>query len=1177
MPKNNSVYLGNQMLMKKSQKTSGGFVMVGDEKFYKIHNYHLMPDFFLSIISDSDHWMFLSSNGSLTAGRKNRDNALFPYYTDDKIHDYKGITGSRSIFLVDKEERTFLWEPFSDESEKTYDITRNLFKNITGNKIIFEEVNSDLDLVFSYSWSFSNRFGFVKKSNLKNKSESTLRIQLLDGITNILPSGVDYAFQNEYSNLLDAYKKSERVEETTLGLYFLSSIPVDKAEPSEALKATTVWSCGLSSHAKILLSGQQVDNFRRGKDIDSELDKRAARGAYFVQTSMVLAPVGDRSWFIIAGINQDTTQVSNLKHLLQTSKDLISLLKYEINQSTLNIKKLVAAADGLQVTNTGMCFARHYMNTLYNIMRGGVFVQGYDIQVADYSSFVHQSNMLLSKELHSWIENLPEIISHKTLLDLAKNANDADLLRITYEYLPLTFSRRHGDPSRPWNLFSIETTDATGNTKFSYQGNWRDIFQNWEALGYAFPEYISGFISKFANASTIDGYNPYRITREGFDWETPDPEDPWSYIGYWGDHQIIYLQKFLELSEKFYPGKLDTLLTEEIFVYANVPYRIKNYDDILRNPHDTVVFDYDLDKRLKSERDHLGADAFLVKASNSHEVYKVNLTEKILVSLLSKLSNFVPEAGIWMNTQRPEWNDANNALVGNGASMVTLFYLRRSLMFWYLKWKKTSTSHFALSEEVADLLENINTFFAIHQSLISTGFSNADRKTFADFLGQAHNRFRNGVYEFAFSGEKKLVDSVYLAAFAQLSLQYLNQSIRSNKRSDGLFHAYNLISIKPQEVTISRLYEMLEGQVAVLSSGYLTANESLCVVDALKRSKMFNPGQYSYMLYPDRQLKRFLEKNNVPDNLVTSSRLLTQLVADEELSIIKKDNEGLFHFNGNFRNAADLEAALDKLRMTGYSNLVASEKEMILEIFEQVFEHQFFTGRSGTFYGYEGLGSIYWHMVSKLLLAVQENYFLALETPTDTETIHRLKQHYYEIKAGIGLYKSPEIYGAFPMDAYSHTPGNSGVKQPGLTGQVKEDIISRLGELGIRIVDGAIIFLHALINEEEILNKKTEFEYFTTENQHRLMPLQEGQLAYTFCQIPIIYTFNKPEQITIYFRKRGEMIIPGNRIDKEISSQIFARNAEIQKIEVHLNMKDYIFAITEQSNNSLSDNYPLTK
>jgi hypothetical protein len=67
----------------------------------------------MNIVSDSDLWMFISSNGALTAGRKNPDRALFPYYTDDRIHDSNGITGSKTILLVTINEKTFLWEPFS--------------------------------------------------------------------------------------------------------------------------------------------------------------------------------------------------------------------------------------------------------------------------------------------------------------------------------------------------------------------------------------------------------------------------------------------------------------------------------------------------------------------------------------------------------------------------------------------------------------------------------------------------------------------------------------------------------------------------------------------------------------------------------------------------------------------------------------------------------------------------------------------------------------------------------------------------------------------------------------------------------------------------------------------------------------------------------------------------------
>ena len=119
------------------------------------------------------------------------------------------------------------------------------------------------------------------------------------------------------------------------------------------------------------------------------------------------------------------------------------------------------------------------------------------------------------------------------------------LTRLCYEYLPITFGRRHGDPSRPWNKFNIKVND--GNSVLYYhEGNWRDIFQNWEGLIISYPNSLPSIISKFLNATTKDGYNPYRINKEGIDWEVIDEHDTWSHIGYWNDHQIIYLLKLLE-------------------------------------------------------------------------------------------------------------------------------------------------------------------------------------------------------------------------------------------------------------------------------------------------------------------------------------------------------------------------------------------------------------------------------------------------------------------------------------------------------------------------------------------------------------------------------------------------------------------------------------------------------
>jgi len=1144
-----TIYLGNAVVNCIKQEVKGEFVEIQNEKFYKISNYNRMPDFFMSIVSDSDHWMYISSNGSLSAGRKDRNNALFPYYTVDKIHDYRDLTGSKTCLLVGKDGKSYLWEPFTVESETIYAIERNLYKSIYGNKIIFEENNIDLGVGFQYGWYNSEKFGFIKKSALNNLQSEPLTIDILDGIKNILPCGIDYDFQNTYSNLLDAYKKSELLEETRLGLYLLSSIPIDRPEPSESLKATTVWLCGLDRDTKILLSENQVGNFKKGEPVETETDIRARRGAYFTCQNFKLEKDAPREWMIVAEINQGSGAVANLNLSLKTTTDIAKLLNADISKGTTNLKKIASGADGMQMGSDQLCSARHFSNTLFNVMRGGIFTNNYQVDTADFRLFVGQINRETSRKREIWLGQLPGEINYQELIKLAQSAADPVLIRICYEYLSLTFSRRHGDPSRPWNQFSIETKNEDGSVKLNYQGNWRDIFQNWEALSISYPEFLEGMITKFVNATTADGYNPYRITREGIDWESPDPHDAWAYIGYWGDHQIIYLQKFLELSVEFHPGKLDSLLQEELFVFANVPYRIKSYSEIVKNPKETIDFDFSLNDKVRELTGQTGADGRLLR-SGTGEIYRVNLAEKILITLLAKLTNFIPEAGIWLNTQRPEWNDANNALVGNGTSMVTLYYLRRFLKFWSEQFHETSLDQLIISEEVKSLFNKVFTLFAENKALIESGFSTGQRRRFADYLGQAGSDYRNSVYQNSFSGTKKAIQTKTLIEFMELGIRYMDQSIRVNKREDGLYHAYNLISFSDQRISIRYLYEMLEGQVAVLSSGYLSVHESLDVLNSLKNSALFRPDQYSYLLYPDRQLPLFIHKNNIPAGKVADSKLLSKLIADNDLSILSKDELGNCHFNGSFRNAGTLENALNQLDQTKYAALLSEEKELVLTIFLELFDHQSFTGRSGAFYGYEGLGSIYWHMVSKLLLAAQECYFRGVDEGADPAIIDRIKDHYYEIKAGIGLYKSPELYGAFPTDAYSHTPANAGAQQPGMTGQVKEDFVSRMHEIGVHVQKGQIVFQSSLFNSDELLREDTVFDFFDLKGVNQQIILHKGQFGFTFCQVPVVYTASDEDKIVVFLNDGKQILISGHTITRELSNLIFQRTGDCLRLEV---------------------------
>ncbi len=994
------------------KNVQGQFITINGERFYEIANYDAMQPFFISLASDTDLWMYLSSTGGLTCGRRSPAEALFPYYTDDKITESFEFTGPRTIIKV-KGERLkikgeLFWRPFSNLQQDVFDLTRKIAKSLVGNQIVFCEENHTLGLRFSYVWAPAGKHGWVRRATLENLTDKPLDIDLKDSLMNVLPAGVERKTQNEFSTLVDGYKKTELVPGTSLALFRMEAILVDRAEPSESLTCNTVYALGLPA------------------DTDySKTESKGVRGA-FVAHSFIPSFLHSLTWYNVLDVSKDAVAVHELMHFVK-QPDAIAQIEAAMVQSTETLKRIVAQNDGVQHTGDEANDARHFANVLFNTMRGGYY------------------------------------------LTYPPTSDTQDL--------PLTFGRRHGDPSRPWNLFSIRVQDENGKPVVAYQGNWRDIFQNWEALSYSYPLFINHIIAKFLNATTADGYNPYRISNEGIDYEVIEPENPWSNIGYWGDHQIIYLLKLLELSYAHDPEKLQALLNERRFAFANVPYRLKSYAEIVADPKNSIRFDDEEHKRIQALIPTMGADAKLLLDANG-QIRRTTMADKLLITLLTKLSNFVPNAGIWMNTLRPEWNDANNALVGYGASMVTLCYMRRYVAFLQS----------LIETDVQIGAETLAFLRAIRHA-----YPNGNSKQFTNIVGTAGERYRNAVYA-GLSGETEVLEKAELQEFCTATLHKIDESIRANKREDGLYEAYNLIRFTENDIEISHLYQMLEGQVAVLTSGILSGEESADLLDAMRASDLYREDQRSYMLYPNRRRKTFLELNNLPEeakNLPVVQKYIG--------SILKQDCDGGIHFDARFRNANDLP-------------------EELKDLYEQVFNHHAFTGRSGTFYKYEGLGCIYWHMVSKLLLAVGET--IERVSGERLEVMGRLRHHYNAIREGIGSHKNPREYGAFPFDPYSHTPTMAGAQQPGMTGQVKEDIISRWFELGVTVRDGQISFAPTMLTDADFVN---------------------GELRFTYCGTEIVYKHSAVSGQSSAFT-----------LSKEQSAHVFARDGQIKQLIIEV-------------------------
>jgi hypothetical protein len=1121
----NDLFIGKNSVRTDHAAVEGHFVSIHGEKYYRIGQYDDLTPFFISLASDSDHWMYIASTGGLSAGRKNPDTALFPYYTDDKITESAEHTGSKTIFHVSLDGKKFLWEPFSERNTGIYQLERSIAKSSCGNKLRFTERNVDLGLEFSYTWMNSDEFGWVKRSELTNLNTQVTELYVADGLQNILPSGIDRLTQNTFSTLVDGYKKTERIG--NLALFRMEAILVDRAEPSESLRANTVWCSGLEN-AAYLLSSKQLDSLRKGFVATDETVSKGVRGAFFACTNVHLAASETKTWYFVAEVNLDAAAVNNLLELLAQEHSLAARLEASILKGTEALQYIVAQADGLQQTADEHVTTRHFSNVLFNTMRGGIYAHGYRIQTADFRKHVTHFHTRLAEKYRDFLLGLPVEMDYFELEKCVLEVHDTNLLRLFSEYLPLTFSRRHGDPSRPWNLFNINIKDKKGDQLLSYQGNWRDIFQNWEALSLSFPGYINSIIAKFVNATTVDGYNPYKISNEGIDWEVIEPENPWSNIGYWGDHQIVYLLRLMELSMNHYPESLVNLLDKEQFAYANVPYRLKSYEEIVAEPKNSIRFDSKLHHSIEEKVGSFGADAKLVTAPNG-DVLLVNFTEKLLVTLLAKLSNFIPEAGIWMNTLRPEWNDANNALVGTGASMVTLYHLRRFVVFIQELFQQTDLKEVALHGEIAKLFETIHATFMAYSKLLESGFDNQSRRVVTDELGQAGSRYRTAVYQ-GFNGEKLAVSTEELVHFCQQALAFIDQSIRANKRPDNLYHAYNLVRFTADEVTVRPLYEMLEGQVAVLSAGLLTAEEALELLNALRESKLYRADQQSYMLYPNKRLPLFMEKNVLPEEDVRRIKCLSEMLDSGDTSILTMDVRNQCHFNADFKNVGFLNKTLESMDVT------ENEKREIADLYEKVFDHQSFTGRSGTFYKYEGLGCIYWHMVSKLLLAIGECIQKAVLEKTDGRILFELKEHYRAVQQGIGAHKNPKDYGSFPFDPYSHTPTMAGVQQPGMTGQVKEDLLNRFFELGLIVKNGQLSIQTALIQASEFI-------------QSNALP---AYLTFTYCSIPFVYLLDGKRGMELVYRGGTFEQIKDYTLSSLQSQAIFKRDASIEKVLVHL-------------------------
>ena len=433
-------------------------------QWYRITGLQHLPPFFLSLVGSGDGWAFLSSTGAITAGRRSPDHALFPYRTADQMLDAHGSCGSftRICAVGDGAQE---WDVLGREPSPAH--PRRLLKTVLGDEVRLSEEHPDLGVSVQVGWRHSPRFGLVRTTTLTSRRRTPVELQVVDGLLNVLPPGATARVQRELSVLLDAYKISELDESAGLAWTRLNSGLTDLAEPVESLLATTMW-CHHPAGARLSLVPER----------EAVTRTRGVRANLVLRHRTVLEPGQRLQWSFVVDTDRDAGQVADLRLALDRPAAVLAELETDLHSARTTLTAMVDACDGRQYTADRAADAHHAASVLFNVMRGGGPTEGLAVSAAQLRDYLDRRHRGITTRCTAQLADLPEQPTAGQIREIASRVTDPDLRRLLSEHLPLTFSRRHGDPTRPWNLFDIRLTDDRGRPISRFEGNWRDIFQN---------------------------------------------------------------------------------------------------------------------------------------------------------------------------------------------------------------------------------------------------------------------------------------------------------------------------------------------------------------------------------------------------------------------------------------------------------------------------------------------------------------------------------------------------------------------------------------------------------------------------------------------------------------------------------------------------------------------------
>ncbi|MBI4707127.1 MAG: cellobiose phosphorylase [Candidatus Omnitrophica bacterium] len=812
-------------------------------------------------------WVFYVNRAQCVCsfGTKDKDHAIMEFQPANKAWQAVSSCGFRTFLKISSAKKDYFYEPFQATLNNSgFKISNAMY--ILPEGLRLEETNTTFGIkvtVEYFNIPNDNYAGLARIVSIKNLSRTPKKIQILDGIPQIVPFGTANFFLKKLGRTIEAWMRVENLENNA-PFYKLAVQPHDRPEvvhikegnfylgfyqdknKTRIIKPITDPENIFGQVTDFAFPDKFKDNSRFMPPKNEKVTSKTP--CAFLFADFQIAGNSEKNIYSVSG------QMRSAATLNSAIKRIASA-EYFRNKQKENQELIANLQKDIQTQSSSREFDLYAKNTyLDNILRGGY----------------------------------PVVF------------NSSEQKNVFYLY-----SRKHGDLERDYNKFQLQPAYfSQGN------GSYRDMNQNRRSDLWFNPEIKETNLVDFFNLIQADGFNPLTIKGTVFLLKnepelgnslkdclndkqlgeiisfTKKPFSPGEVIlfleehrikpiisyddflgilihnstriqdaehgeGFWTDHWTYNLD-LLESYLSIYPEK-----SEEIIFHKRAFTFYDNWE-VVKPRSEKYVFYNGLPRQLhalkidnakkdlikkRSEQPHVARSSF-----GQGEIYQTTLINKLLCLLANKLSSFDPSGcGIEMEAEKPNWYDALNGLPALfGSSLCETFELKRLILIIESILEKTTVKKVKVTEEIYDLLVGIN-------SLINNYFiGTSDEKDYLywDSSASLKEDYRQKIH-FGFIGSEPEIDSPELLIIIENALRKVNLAIEKgldkkiNIYCSYFFHEvteYETISehsFKPKKFTQKRVPHFLEGQMHALrlSEDKKTAQQ---LYKATKNSELFD-------------------------------------------------------------------------------------------------------------------------------------------------------------------------------------------------------------------------------------------------------------------------------------------------------------------------------------------------